>query len=491
MSASSPATLQTSSPSGSVELSFATPAEVDRSCRAPVTLLFLCSALWLIIGLLMAMISSAQMHAPGMFANAESLTFGRMRPAATNALIYGFALQAGWAMALWMIARLGRVPLAGGGVIILATLFWNFGVKLGVAGILGGDSTGFELLEMPRYAAPILFLAYSAIGVCGIVTLHARRERSLYFSHWLLFAALLWFPWIYSTAELLLIYFPVRGVFQTAINLWFANNLIELCLGPMGLAAVFYFIPKLTGRPLYSVQVAAIAFWTLLFFGSLGGLYAGLPLPKWMTTVSILATVLLLVPLAAMAFNLKQTTAGVERGLCKSNLPLRFICAGTVFYFIAELLRVAGSLRSVNEVTRLTLFNPGVAALELYGFFLMVALGAFYYIQPRICDTNWASEKAIRFHFGATLLGVVLAAIPLLIGGVIQGFRIRNPSADFPSIARGLVPFIGLSTVGLTILALAQLRFLFSFAGLLRRCCCGGVASEASLKSEKSKGGQR
>src|SRR6185436_17467579 len=98
-----------------------------------------------------------------------------------------------------------------------------------------------------------------------------------------LLAALFWFPWIYSAANYLLLIDPVRGTFQSAINAWFTGNFIGLWLGPIALAAIFYFIPRLTGQPLYSRELALFGFWTMTFFTGFSGLAAltGGPVPRW------------------------------------------------------------------------------------------------------------------------------------------------------------------------------------------------------------------
>src|SRR6185295_2270366 len=175
-------------------------AEIDASCRVPVLLLFLGALVWLLAASAFALIASIKLHAPGFLAGCPCLSFGRIQPAALNCFLYGFAAQAGLGVAVWLICRLGQTPLCCPGYVTVAKLFWNLGVTVGVFGILNGDSTGFEWLEMPRYASPILFLAYALIGLAAIVTLHHRRERELYVSQWFLFAALLAFPWLYSAA---------------------------------------------------------------------------------------------------------------------------------------------------------------------------------------------------------------------------------------------------------------------------------------------------
>ncbi|HKI72784.1 MAG TPA: hypothetical protein VKA81_10430, partial [Verrucomicrobiae bacterium] len=139
-------------------------ADIDVSCRVAVMVLLACAAVWLVVGSVFGLLASLKFHAPNLLADCPWLTYGRVQPAQMNALIYGFAAQAALGIALWMIARLGRMLLVQPGYIVVGAFLWNVGVKLGVFGILIGDTTGYEWLEMPGYASPILFAAYAIIG---------------------------------------------------------------------------------------------------------------------------------------------------------------------------------------------------------------------------------------------------------------------------------------------------------------------------------------
>src|SRR5207249_5995035 len=187
-------------------------AEIDGSCLLPLFVMFVSAAVWLVVGSVFALISTLKFHNPNFLADAAWLTYGRVRPAYLNAALYGFCVQAGLGVALWVIARLGRTTLAHRWVVTLGAALWNLGVTVGIIGILAGDSTGFENLEMPRYAAAIIFLGYLLIGIWSVLLFHYRFDRGLFVSQWFLLAALFWLPWIYSTAYLLLVTFPVRGV---------------------------------------------------------------------------------------------------------------------------------------------------------------------------------------------------------------------------------------------------------------------------------------
>src|ERR1017187_6458194 len=229
----------------------ATTDEVNASCRVPLFALFLGGAVWLVVYSAFALVASIKFHSPDFLSGHACLTYGRVHAVAVNALLYGFALQAGLGVALWIFARTGETPVVQPWLIATGAKLWNLGVLVGAIGILGGDTTGFENLEMPRYAAVILFLSYLMIGAWTVLTLHLRRERPLTPPHWFLLAALFWFAWIYPTAYLFLVKSPVRGVAQSVIAWWYSDNLKLIWLGLVGLGAIFHFIPKFAGRALH------------------------------------------------------------------------------------------------------------------------------------------------------------------------------------------------------------------------------------------------
>src|SRR6185436_10658662 len=156
-----------------------TPAEIDVSCSAPLGWLFGSAAVWLAIGTLLSLIASIKLHSPGFFGDTGWLTFGRVRPAGMDALLYGFASQAAMGIVLWLTCRLGSTTLCCRGPVLLGAAFWNLGVTIGVLGVLAGGSTGFSWLEMPRFAHGILFASYTVIGVTTLVTFYNRPVRSL------------------------------------------------------------------------------------------------------------------------------------------------------------------------------------------------------------------------------------------------------------------------------------------------------------------------
>ena len=155
------------------------PAEIDRSCCVPLLALFGGAALWLVVGSVLGLIASIKFHAPDFLANCAWLTYGRLQPAADDALLYGFCLPAGLGVALWLLARLSQTPLRGAVVPIVAANLWHLGVLVGLAAILIGDSTGFAWLEFPRGGSVPIFFAYLLLALWAMMIFAGRRERAL------------------------------------------------------------------------------------------------------------------------------------------------------------------------------------------------------------------------------------------------------------------------------------------------------------------------
>ncbi len=416
------------------------------------------------------MVAAIKAHAPGFLAGSAWLTYGRVRPAGTSVFLYGFVLQAGLGLALWMFCRLGRNPLRGRRILGAAAVFWNIGLLAGALGILAGAGTGYPWFELPRASAPVLFVSWVLAGIWALINLHRRQSRPLYVAQGFLLTALLWFPWVYSTAQLLLSYFSVRGIMQAVVHGWFQHSFYTLCAGAFGLASIFYFIPKLAGRPLHSRGLALFGFWLWILFGGWGGARAGEPVPSWISGVSTVAQVFLLVPVTAFGICWFRTLPKAWTAV-KSNLLLRFVGFGACSFLLAALLEAAASHPAVSQVTLYTLYGEGLNQLKFHGFLAMALAGAVYYMAPRLAGCDWPSPGWMRFHFWTAASGTLLSVLALLVGGLIHGAGINRPETDFLQVARRTVPFLGMSTLGATLLCAAYVAFLVHLGRLLAAAC--------------------
>lgn len=471
-------------------------AEIDASCRWPLLLLFTSAVAWLVLGSALQLIVAIKLHKADFLADITWLTLGRLRPAVLNTFLYGFASQAGLGVLLWLFCRLGGIKMVLHWPIVVAWKLWNVAVTIGFVAILAGASTGFEWLEMPRGASALLFLAFALFGLCAASLFTLRRERELFPSQWFLLAGLFWFAWSYSAANYLIVVNPVRGTFQTAVNAWFTGNFLGLWLTLLALAAIFYFVPRLTGQPLHSRALVILAFWTQLFFGGFAG-WATLitsPVPRWMGSVGTAGTICLLAPVIANAINWRQTLSGNCEAR-KTDYVLRFVLVGAFCYIGHGLLSALYAIPQVYSLTQFTYAMVAKNVLALHGFVAMALFGSLYYIVPRIAQVNWPKESWIRIHWICSVVGVGLLVVALTVGGILQGVRLANPDETFLRVMRGTIPFVGMSTLGVLLLLIGQLAFLGNLVRLLRilvqplceafcaECCGASPAAKAGGKS--------
>jgi cytochrome c oxidase cbb3-type subunit 1 len=253
---------------------------------------------------------------------------------------------------------------------------------------------------------------------------------------------------------------------QAVIAWWYSDNLLVVWLGLVGLAAVFYFVPKLTNRELHSRYLALLAFWMLILFGSWGGIPANAPVPAWMPTLSVVTRVLGVIPVIAVALNVHWTLEGKCSQLMR-NPSLQFIGFGLVAFVVAGLASAVTALPTVNQVTQFTWFTIGTGLLNSYGFFAMVIFGAIYYIVPQLIGQEFPFPKLVRVHFWTAAVGVVLFVVPLAIGGIAQGLKLQHADVAFTDIARGTLPFLRASTTGDLLMALGHVMFLVNLGGLV------------------------
>ncbi|HVU08925.1 MAG TPA: cbb3-type cytochrome c oxidase subunit I [Verrucomicrobiae bacterium] len=422
--------------------------KIDASCRVPLLALFGGAALWLIVGLLLALIASLTFHMPEKFGNCAWLTYGRLQPAASDAIVYGFCIPAALGVVLWIFTRLSETELFLPLVPIIAANIWHLGVLIGVVGILIGDSTGFQWLEFPRAGSVLLFAAFLLIAISAFATFGARRNRELQPPHWFLLAALFWFPWIYSTANLFLVAWPVRGVAQAVIAWWFANNLLFIWFALVGLGIAFYFLPKFSSKPLPD-YFALFTFWTLILFGTWLGIPQGAPVPVWLPASSAVASSLTILPLIAIAVVFGKTACGANVQ-CKGG-PFCYVKFGTVAFLLSALMLVSLGCLHFSRVVEFTWFTSAQTQLQIFGFFVIVVCGAIYELLPRVMGFELPFPKFVRFQHWLFMLGVALLVLPLAIGGVEQGLKDYNFET--------MLPFLRVSTTGILLLLLGSLLF--------------------------------
>ena len=445
-------------------------SEIDASLRTS-SLFFITSAIfWLLAGTVFALIAAFKLHEPSFAAASELTTFGRMRSAHLNAMALGFGNNMIFAVCLWIMARLCRAPIRHGGLLLIAGCFWNIGLTVGIAGIVKGDITSVEWLEIPRYATPLLAVSYILIGVWGIMAFRFRKGEHVYVSQWYILGALFWFPWLYIIAQVMIIWAPAQGVVQSVTNWWFAHNVLGLWLTPMALGAAYYLIPKVLGRPIYSYYLSVLGFWSLALFYNWAGVHhlIGGPVPVWLISAGIVASVMMVIPVIVVAINHHMTVVGLHKSGWKSP-TIRFVVFGAVNYTFVSLIGSAMALRDVNLITHFTHFTVGHAHHGAYGFFAMIMFGGVYYMMPRMLNREWPSATLIRVHFWFCALGLLLMVCALQIGGWYQGLQMNDAEnyPDFLEIVQNTMPWLKARSISGLMILIGHIAFAVNFFWML------------------------
>ncbi len=433
----------------------------DASVRVPVLFLLTSGILWLLAGSALAFIAAIKLHTPGFLADCEFLTYGRVYPAALNALAYGWGVNAGLAVALWLMVRLARANLPGGSLLLVAGSFWNLGVMLGVLGILAGWSTSVPWLEMPRQVVPLLLVAYVLCAAWVIGALRHGSSPRLYASQWWLLAAVFSFPWLWAAAEAMLFFAPVRGTVQSVVGAWFTGGFLLLWFMPIGLAVIYYLLPKLIGKPIRGYYVAPFGFWSYIVCAGWVGAsrLTGAPVPAWTQAAGAVASLLMLVPLAILTVNLLYSVLADGLSVLGRSVVLRFTAvAAAAFTFClgrASLMILLGS-------PRLTWLAVSSDYLILYGVFSMAVFSAVYYLTPRIVRRAWPYAGLINAHFTLSFIGLLVGGVALELGGQQQGRDLANGVA-FTEVTAHSLPYLQTATIAGVLLILGHLAFALNF----------------------------
>ena len=245
---------------------------------------------------------------------------------------------------------------------------------------------------------------------------------------------------------------------------WYSDNLLVVWLALVGLAAVFYFVPKLLGRELHSHYLAIFAYWMLILFAGWGGIPNSAPVPAWMPVLSTISSVLFLLCVLAVALNVCET-AGCSLRAFRTGPLTGFLLFGIGAFVLAAAMRAGMALLDTNQTLHLTWFGPALSRLDCYGFFAMVLFAAVYFILPRLLGVELPWPKLVRAHFWVAALGILLFVVPLAISGVVQELELGNASLPFLSIMKSTLPFLRVSTVGDLLLLVGHLFFLINISG--------------------------
>ncbi|MCS6820774.1 MAG: cytochrome-c oxidase, cbb3-type subunit I [Microscillaceae bacterium] len=386
-----------------------------------------------VVGMLVGLIIAIQLFYPALNMDIPYLTFGRIRPLHTNAVIFAFVGNAMFAGIYYSMQRLLKTPLYSR---VLSELhFWGWQLIIVAAAITLplGYTTGHEYaeLEWPIDIAITIVWVIFAINFFG--TILTRRERHLYVAIWFYISTVVTVAVLHivNSVELpvfaLKSYYVYAGVQDALVQWWYGHNAVAFFLTTSYLGLMYYFMPKAANRPVYSYRLSIIHFWALIFVYIWAGphhlLYTSLP--DWAQSLGTVFSVMLIAPSWGGMINGLLTLRGAWDRV-RENPVLKFFVVAITAYGMATFEGPMLSLKNVNALshyTDWTIAHVHVGGLGWNGF---LTFGMFYWLVPRMWNTKLFSIKLANLHFWLGTLGIIFYALPMYTSALVQGLMLKQ-----------------------------------------------------------------
>lgn len=380
-----------------------------------------------IVGMLVGLILAVLFLFPGLTHGVSFLSFGRLRPLHTNAVIFAFVGNAMFAGVYYSLQRLLKARLFSD---FLSNLhFWGWQLIIVAAAITLplGITTSKEYAELEWPIDIAIALIWVAFGINLIGTILKRRERHLYVAIWFYIATFVTVAvlHIFNSLEIpvsaLKSYSVYAGVQDALVQWWYGHNAVAFFLTTPFLGLMYYFVPKAANRPVYSYRLSIIHFWSLIFLYIWAGphhlLYSALP--DWAQNLGVVFSVMLIAPSWGGMINGLLTLRGVWDKV-REEPVLKFFVVAITGYGMATFEGPMLSLKNVNAIAHFTdwiIAHVHVGALAWNGF---MAFGIIYWVIPRMTKTELFSKKLANFHFWIGTLGIIMYALPMYVAGFTQ-----------------------------------------------------------------------
>jgi len=391
-----------------------------------------------IVGII-ALTIAAKFVWPSLLGSVSLLTYGRLRPLHVNGMLFGWLLAADMGLAYYIVPRLCGVKLWSEKLGVATAVLWNIIVLGAVVALPLGFNKGFEYAELPTPLSVLVVIAWVCFGINIFATVATRKYEQMYVSLWYIMGTILWTAFVYLTGNFAV--FTTTGTNQANLSWMYTHNAVGLIFTPIGLSLAYYFIPRAANTPLYNHRLSMIGFWSLAFVYVWTGAHHMLhgPISQWLQTISIVFSVMLLIPVWAVVYNLLATMKGQWYQL-RENVSLKFLMSGVVFYLLTCFQGPMHSLRSVNAIVSKTDWIPGHAHMAVLGAFSFFAISGFYWAIPRLFRTELHSVALANWTFWFFLIGGLSMFVTLWLGGLWQGWQWNNTSIPFIDTVRALKP---------------------------------------------------
>ncbi len=385
---------------------------------------------FLVFGLLLGIFISYQGFLSPNFVPGKYFQFGRIRPVHVNIVTILWLLAADMGLMYFFVPRLSGRPLWSEKLATFSCYLWWITTTLAIFSLPFGTNFGWEYAELPLTLArgwiPLKFLiglAWATFALNLMMTMIQRKYEQMYVSLWYAMGTLIWTTFTFIVGNFAVLW-ATQGITRVNVSFFYIHNLVGLIYTPMGLAAAYYFIPKIANTPVSNHRLSMVGFWSIAFVYAWIGAHHMLhgPQSQWLQTTSIVFSIWLIIPVWTVVQNLLGTVR-LNWPMYRQSVPLRFLTFGVLFYLIVCFQGSMQALRHVNEMVSKTDWIIGHSHMSLLGTFSFFAMGGIYFAIPKIVGRPLWSNKMAEWHFNLTLAGSVLMFAVLWIGGLRQGLQ--------------------------------------------------------------------
>ncbi len=396
------------------------------------------TVVWGVIGMLVGVIIAAQLIWPELDFGMSWLSYGRLRPLHTNAVIFAFGGSALIAVSYFVVQRTSNVRLFCDK--LAEFTFWGYQsvIVLAVITLPLGITRGKEYAELEWPIALLLAVVWIAYAIVFFGTLAKRKVQHIYVANWFFGAFIIAVAMLHVVNAAVLpvsltkSYSAYAGVQDAMVQWWYGHNAVGFFLTAGFLGMMYYVIPKQINRPIYSYRLSIVHFWAIVFTYMWAGphhlLYTSLP--DWAQSVGMVFSLILLAPSWGGMINGMMTLSGAWSTL-RSDPILRFLIVALSFYGMSTFEGPMMSIKTVNALSHYTDWNIAHVHSGALGWVGFITIGSLYYLLPRLFGrTEMYSKKLIEVHFWVATIGVVLYISSMWIAGVMQGLMWRAVNVD-------------------------------------------------------------
>ncbi|MFQ5589981.1 MAG: cbb3-type cytochrome c oxidase subunit I [Phycisphaerae bacterium] len=438
---------------------------------------FVMSLAYLFVAMLAGLLFSFQFLQSYPFPGVELLSPGRWRMVHTNVVAYGFIANAFLGALHWVVPRLTLRPVLNKWLSWFIFWVWQVVMVAGVAGILAGQAQAVEWGETPIFVDPFALAGFVLVAV-NLLPPILKSTGPMYVTLWFFIAAFIWAILVYAMGNYIPQFF-VGGAASGAIIGLFIQYLVGLFVTPIGWGLMYYFVPVILKKPIWSHGLALVGFWGFAFFYPLNGIhhFPYSPIPMFLPHGAVIATIAVEVVAATVIINFFATLR--HRGdALRAEPAIRWFYLGMVFYLTTCLQGALQITLTFQSVIHFTDWVVGYSHLVLFGVFGFWILGILTHLMPRLLGASgWYRPAWNSWHFWLTGVGMLVMFSGLVIAGLVQGFQWRAPATWESSIIASF-PFWYVRTAAGVMIIVGQLFLLYNV--LLTAVYTRGAPSSAS-----------